>query len=228
MIGMFDSGEGGMNVLRAFRGLCPCEDVIFLRDRARCPYGGKSHRQIIGICRENVSYLRSVGADEVLIACCTASAACSGEEWTDRRLHPIIDPVASAARRATENGKIALIATAATVASGAFDRSLGHSLVRSVACPGLVRMVEGGVKDGSVRTTDRAEIEYTLLPLSGSGADTLILGCTHFSSLRETVSDIAKKYGINKIIDSATEAARYMASFLRSGTGRGITYYAST
>ncbi len=228
MIGMFDSGEGGMNVLRSFRLLCPSEDVVFLRDRARCPYGGKSHGQIVQICKENISYLRSLGADEILIACCTASAAFASEVKTDRGLHPIIGPTASAAMRAADGGRIALIATAATVASGAFDRLLGPSLVRSVACPRLVGMVERGVKDGSLGTHDRAELEYTLRGIDGSGADTLILGCTHFSSLKNEIAASVEKYGIKNMIDSASVAAAHMAALPRSGNGRGITYYAST
>lgn len=207
MLGIFDSGMGGKNTLGFLRKRGLSEDVMLLCDRARAPFGRRSREEIIEITEDNLSRLRSFGARRTLIACCTASSVYPylSREARERSV-PIISAVAERARQGAR-GNIAVIATQATVSSHAFGRALAPIPVTELAAGSLVDMIEGGAYDGCVTEECSLYLDGLLSQLHGRGCDTLILGCTHFSSLSRTVARIAEKYGITEIIDSAREGA---------------------
>lgn len=230
MIGIFDSGVGGINTLRHLRERMPRSNVIFLRDRANAPYGTKSTNELIEITERNIAELMSRGTHKVLIGCCTASSVFPLiDDSLRKNVIPIIEPVARAADRMSQNGIIALIATEATVRSDAFDRALPkRSLIKLAAQP-LVELVESGERDGAVSKRSTHLIKELLSPLSDCGADTLILGCTHFSALRKQISHIATDLGITHIADSARAGADALyASLCGVDEGDGLTDYLTT
>lgn len=216
-IGLFDSGCGGENVLRHLRCLCPSADIMLLKDGAFCPYGERSEGELRDICARNIALLRAYGAGTVVIACCTASTAYLHSGESDPTVLPIIEPTAAAAR--ANGGTTALIATAATVRSGAFATSCGADLALSISAGELVRMVERGICDENADEETKERIRTLLSPLSGVRADSLILGCTHFSALKQTIGDAARSLGIPRLTDSAMVAAELAARHCTDGSG---------
>jgi glutamate racemase len=204
MTGIFDSGSGGLNTVRYVKALAPDVDLVYLIDRARAPYGTRSVGELTAICAENVEELRKRGADEVLIACCTASTVHSLLPEELRKIsHPIIAPVANRAKKSTRLGTVGVIATDHTVRSHAFRDALPGYRVHELALAELVKMIDSGLSDESIRATDKEKIKEMLTPVLKTGIDTLILGCTHFPALRGTVTEIAAPYGVRAVIDSA-------------------------
>lgn len=175
MIGVFDSGAGGLVSYRVLRELMPREDLIYLADRKNAPFGIRSEGEILRLTEGGVGRLRDMGACAVLIACCTASTVHERlpEELREISL-PIIRPTA---KRCRDSRNVVVIATEHTAKSGAFGREIAKfssASVREVPMQPLVSAIEWG------RDTDFAVKEITELC---RGADTLILGCTHFSHL---------------------------------------------
>ena len=203
MIGVLDSGVGGENTVRELFGIASA-DVVLMKDTKNAPYGTKGADELAKITNDNIEHLLSLGAERVLIACCTASTVWDmlGERAREYSI-PIIRPTAEAARAATHTGRIAAVATAGTVARRAFSRALPGLSVTELAAGELVGAVEGGMRDGSVGEEDEKFLRRVLDPLSHAGADTLILGCTHFPSLGESIGRIVREYGIRNIISSA-------------------------
>jgi len=226
MIGVFDSGRGGITAVRELRALLPREDICFFADRKNCPYGTKPPALLTKLVTKDIEILRSLGCDKILIACCTASTVfplLPGD--LQKNTFPIILPTARAAARVTKNGKIGVIATEATVASEAFGREL-MSLdrvceVTELATQNLVSLVERGASDGKITDNDRRELHRTLEPLKNKEIDTLILGCTHFPHLE---NEIKKALPEVNIISSSREGAMEIASGISEG-GRGKTVY---
>ena len=225
MIGILDSGTGGENTLAKLRERCPLADVIFLRDEKNAPYGMKTREELVEIVAENIRILTRRGAEAVLIACCTASCIWEYLPIEERGLsYPIIDAVARRARELTSSGRIAVIATDATVRERAFSsRLLGMSVIERSA-QGLVGMIEGGLSDASITHSDRQIIRNILSAFDGSGCDTLILGCTHFPSLIGTFIEEGEKIGIKHTVSSSAEGAEVILGALGTALlGRGIT-----
>ncbi len=223
MIGVFDSGDGGLAAVARIRSLAPSADIIFYADRKNAPYGKKSRRELIRLTERDIIKLKSAGADRILTACCTASTV-YGElrDGLRRDVYEIITPTASEAARVTENGKIAVIATEATVRSHAFSAALavlGISDVCEYACGELVTMTESGCRDARLGIFERERIFSLLKKIRDSGADTLILGCTHFSHLE---SHIASCLGGIRTVNSAHEGARIIARDAKRGKGRTV------
>lgn len=185
MIGVFDSGVGGLIALRELKRLNPSERVIYLADRRHAPYGIKTREEIIHLTNKNIKILRALGAERVLIACCTASTVWQYLSDTDRRISlPIITPAASAA--AAFGDRIGVIATDYTVNSHAFRDAIykiSHKTVYEIALQELVRLVEEGNSDGRVTRYCKDYLTSATLELREKNIDTLILGCTHFSHL---------------------------------------------
>lgn len=215
MIGIFDSGVGGICSYRRVRELLPFEDVVYLADRKNAPYGTKTKDEIKSFTERNIKILRSLGADAVLIACCSASSVYDmlGEEERAVSM-PIIRPAAALAARL--GSKIAVIATRHTANSGAFGREIKRlcdASVYEMAEQELVTLVEGGSSDGRVS----AECRKYLLSLServkSTGADTLILGCTHFSHLEREIGRLLPKV---KIISPARVGAEEIVKKISS------------
>lgn len=219
MIGVFDSGVGGLNSYRELRRLLPDEDIIYLADRKNAPYGTKDRDTILNLTKNNIRALKDMGADEVLIACCTASSVyplLNDEER--RRAVPIIEPAAREA--AKEGDRIAVIATKETVRSHAFGKAIERinpcACVTEIPTQILVSLVELGARDGELLPREGELLDRIASEVLCAGADALILGCTHFSSLR---GELGARLCGTRIIDAAVIGARELA--LRHGVRRG-------
>lgn len=224
MIGVFDSGVGGLTALAELRRLLPRTDMIYLADREHAPYGTKSEEEILSLAENCIKRLITAGAEKILIACCTASTLHSRLTEGERRITtPIIAPAARAAQRVSR-GKIAVIATEATVRSHAFSRELlaiGECEVTEHAAQELVAMVESGASDQNpLSSEEKSTLSRLLEPIEASRADTLILGCTHFPHLR---GHIAAMLPCVKLISPSREGALEIARSTEDrGDGRTI------
>lgn len=226
MIGVFDSGEGGENALAAIRRLCPSADATFFADRKNAPYGRKSPDELVRLLERGITRLLDAGCERVLIACCTASTVHGRLRGAlAERSLPIVHPTAEAALRAADGGSIAVIATDATVRSHAFRDALGESCALEVAASPLVSAIERGAKDGAVSDALGAYLDRLLRPVSDTGADVLLLGCTHFVRLEGEISRRLYAASGKKIItvDSAEVGAREILRFgCSGGSGRTV------
>jgi len=229
-IGFFDSGVGGLTVLREVVRRLPSESTIYLGDNARAPYGPRSDQEVSRFSAECLDELAARDVKAIVVACNTASAVALGElrQRFDLPILGVVRPGASAAVLATRNRQVGVIATAATVRSRAYFGAIKDEdpfvEVYEHATPELVPMVEAGVLDGLeaelvVRRSlapllePRQDVEDAVFPrLPGTGIDTLLLGCTHYPLLAPLISAVAGS-GI-AVIDSATATASALASLL--------------
>ncbi len=216
MIGVFDSGLGGLTALKELHRLTPGEELIYFGDTGRVPYGTKSAGIITKFALQDAAFLISQGVDAILVACGTVSTTAL-PVLRDRFAVPIIgvvEPAARAAAAATENGRIGIIGTTATIRSGAFERA-----VRSVSpdaelisqdCPLFVPLVESGFvgRDCSIA---RLACEHYLARLRQSGIDTLILGCTHYPLLAPIIAELLP--GV-RLINTGEAAADALVALL--------------
>ncbi len=206
---MFDSGFGGLTVARALIDLLPSEDLVYIGDTGRYPYGSKPLADVRRYARELAwSLVKDYDAKAIVVACNTATAA--GLE--DLRLElpvPILDVVEPGARalvRTTVTGRVGVIGTVGTVSSGAYVRAIGATGVpvtlTSAACPGFVEFVERGQTTG-----DEVMVlaERLLAPVREARVDALLLGCTHYPFLARTISDVMG-HGVT-LVSSADETA---------------------
>jgi glutamate racemase len=235
-IGVFDSGIGGLTVLQQLAAALPAEEFIYLGDTARLPYGTKSNEVITRYSRENTEFLLAKGIKLLVVACNTASAVALGEITRDTMVAVIgvIEPGARAAVKASRSGKIGVIGTEATIASGAYTRAL-QALKTGVeiytrACPLLVPLVEEGWTDNEIAART---VAHYLESLQASGIDTLLLGCTHYPLLRGLFEKILGPRV--RIVDSATATAAAAHARLKSlgiarrdGTGRQSFFVTET
>ena len=189
-IGVFDSGFGGLTVARAILDQLPNEDMIYLGDTARAPYGTKSIPEVREYALECLDYLVELGVKALVIACNSASSAVL-RDARERYDVPVVEVILPAARRAvrvTKTGRIGVICTEATATSASYDDALaavpGVELV-TTPCPLFVDFVEAGVTGGEELL--KVARGY-LLPLREAGIDTLILGCTHYPLLAGVIS----------------------------------------
>jgi glutamate racemase len=216
-IGVFDSGIGGLTAVKRLIQLLPNEDVIYLGDTGRVPYGSRSRETIIKYARQDAAFLLKHGIKAMIIACNTVSSTAFEEISRDAPVpvFDVIEPPSALAAASTKNGKIGVIGTPATVRSGAYERAIGRLLpgaeVTSAACPLFVPLAENGrtsPDDLAVMTIAR---DY-LAKLAESGADTVILGCTHYPLLRGAIAEILG--GGVTLIDSGAATAEYAAARL--------------
>jgi glutamate racemase len=222
-IAIFDSGVGGLTVAREVTRTLPAEDILYLGDTARVPYGPKSPATVRRFAGECVEFLLHFRPKLVIIACNTASATAMDAlaALADVPLVGVIDPGARAAAGATDIKRVGVIGTRATVRSGAYTRAL-QSLdpeiqVFSRACPLFVPLVEEGRSGGPIV---RAVAEEYLRPVIEQQVDTLILGCTHYPVIKTTLQDVAG--GGVTLVDSAEAiATRALEMLSASGEGRG-------
>lgn len=211
-IGIFDSGIGGLTVARAIYELLPHEQTIYLGDTARVPYGPKSPATVRRYSHEILDWLLSQGVKTVVVACNTATAHAleSLRAVSPVPVIGVVEPGARAAVAATRCGKVAVIGTAGTVASGAYRRALmalDPSLeVIEQACPLLVPMVEEG---WFAHPATRLVAEEYLASVHAAGVDVLVLGCTHYPLLKPLLAELLGD-GV-ALIDSAHETARDVA-----------------
>lgn len=223
MIGVFDSGVGGYCAFREIRRLLPRENIVYLADRKNAPYGTKSEDEIIALTKADIKRLKAVGARKILIACCTASSVYDYLDEGEREISlPIITP---AAKIAALGRKIAVIATERTVKSEIFSREIAKfssSPVVEFPAQKLVALVESGCRDG--RITHECEIELCRIKelVEESEADTLVLGCTHFSHLE---GEFGRRCGI-KTVSPAREGALALVKMIKNHRKeRGRTIY---
>ena len=220
MIGIFDSGVGGLTVARAVEQLLPDLPYIYFGDLAHLPYGAKSREMLIEYSCRNTDFLLRQGARIIVVACNSASSAAAGE-LARRYREPIIDvigPAVEEAARVSAGGRIGLIGTRATVDSGVYAERLQalrpDCAVFSQACPLLVPLVE---EDWLDRRETKMIVRRYLRPLKERQIDTLILGCTHYPMLAKV---IAPRVGRRvRIINSSVEAARRLKDFLDQNPG---------
>lgn len=214
-IGVFDSGVGGLTVAAALRELLPAENIFYIGDTARVPYGGKSPATVERYSIEISGLLLAEQAKVIVVACNTASALAVPrlQELLKVPVVGVIQPGAQAAVAATRNGNIGVIGTRATVYSRAYERAI-HALepnvrVLSQACPLLVPLIEEAWLEDSI--TEQVIGRY-LESLVGEGIDTLVLGCTHYPLLRGAI----KKYVGPEItlVDSAQNCAMAVRELL--------------
>ncbi|MBV9492498.1 MAG: glutamate racemase [Verrucomicrobia bacterium] len=193
-IGVFDSGIGGLTVVRALRELLPEEDIFYLGDTARLPYGGKDRATIERYSLEIAGLLLAENVKMIVVACNTASALALPRLQQVLRI-PVMGVIVPGARAAIEKtriGKIGVLATRATVASAAYERAIaafeaGVEVI-SQACPLLVPLIEEAWLDDPVT---REVLERYLGPLLAAGVDTLVLGCTHYPLLEPLIAEVA-------------------------------------
>ncbi len=207
-IGIFDSGIGGLTVVRAIRRLLPCEDIIYLGDTARVPYGTKSPETVIQFAREDARFLLRQRIKAIVVACNTVSA------WALPELERIckvpvfgvIEPGVSSALQRTKNYRIGVIGTNATINSRSYTAAIMAQVkkakVFAKACPLLVPLVEEGWINHKVTLE---VLSIYLKPLLNKNIDTLVLGCTHYPLLK---SEIKKITGTEiALVDSAQSCA---------------------
>lgn len=215
LLGIFDSGVGGLSVAREIRRTLPSEDLLYVADTAYCPYGGRPLREIVARSSAIGHYLLSRGAKAIVVACNSASGGAL-EELRARVDVPVIgmEPALKPAAVQSRNRRIGVMATAATLRAERFDRlranHAGDVTVVSQACPGLVDLVEHGVVEGD---EVRNMLEEVLDPLRRAGVDTIVLGCTHYPFLRNAIAGMLGP-GVT-LIDSGEAVARQTERVLR-------------
>ncbi len=207
-IGVFDSGVGGLTVLRALRALLPAENFIYVADSAHMPYGEKSRHAIEARARVIAGFMLQRGAKALVVACNTATAAAVAAL---RSAYPVpivgMEPGVKPAAQLTQSGVIGVLATPGTLASGKFaallQRHAGAAQVVVQACPGLVEHIERGDIDG---LQTRALVQRYVEPLLERGADTLVLGCTHYPFVAKLIRDAAGP--AVKLVETGAAVAR--------------------
>jgi glutamate racemase len=214
-IGVFDSGVGGLTVLRALVAQLPAEEFVYLGDTARLPYGTKSADTVARYSVRAAEALAARGIKALVVACNTASAFALPElrkRFPDMPVVGVIEPGAKAACAASASGRIAVLATEGTVRGGAYERAIQaqrpDAYVTQVACQLFVALAEEGWSEGEVA---RAAAERYLAHLDAR-VDTVVLGCTHFPLLESTISAVVGSS--RRIVDSALTTARSVAGAL--------------
>ncbi|MFA5523478.1 MAG: glutamate racemase [Tissierellales bacterium] len=215
-IGIFDSGIGGLTVLKEIAEQLPFEDIIYFGDTARIPYGTKSKETVIKYSLQCARFLLSKNVKAIVIACNTASALAYEETFKAINVPVlgVIQPGANATTSITKNNKIGVIGTSATINSEAYQSAIRKlnksSEVIGVACPLFVQIVEDGWED-----TDVAQItaEKYLMELKEHKVDTLVLGCTHYPILRYTLSKVMGEKV--SLVNPAFETAKEIKNLLK-------------
>lgn len=215
MIGIFDSGVGGMTVARAIEHICPGYPLLYFGDIARTPYGSKSPETILEYCRSNTDFLIHHGATVIVIACNSASSTATKtlRQEYDLPIIDVITPATDKAASVTRNRRVGVIGTRATIRSDIYNTRLQQLLpdctVLSRACPLLVPLVEEGWLN---KRETKMILRRYLHPLRRSQIDTLVLGCTHYPLLGHLIAHrIGKRV---TLIDSSVTVATYLNDFL--------------
>jgi len=227
ILGIFDSGLGGLTVLRAVRALLPGEDIVYYADQAHVPYGDRTPDELVQLLAHNVAYLEARGVDAIVMGCNTSCAIAASRGWPATRV-PILDLIAAAADDVANSGarRVGVVGTLATVASGAYGRAIHERnpavAVQEIAAPTLVPLVESGLLSGAIaRDAVAAACAKFTAPL-----DALVFGCTHYPLLDV---HFAAVLGDVPRIDPARAQARRAAAFARlPRTPAGHIQYVTT
>ena len=219
MIGIFDSGVGGLSVFREIRKQLPEENYIYYSDNAHCPYGEKSKEYITERARTITKFLISKGADIIVVACNTATAAAISTLRNEFDIPFIgMEPAVKPAAAKTKSGIVGVLATAGTLKAEKYLTTRGKYAeeVRFVehVGEGFVELVERGALKGEEA---EAIVRRSLLPLLEAGADTIVLGCTHYPVLAETIAKVASEFCPEReisIIDPAPAVAKHLMEIM--------------
>jgi len=222
-IGVFDSGFGGLTVARAMIDLLPDEDIVYVGDTGRYPYGPRALDEVQRYARELTSYLLDAHAVKMVVVACNTAAAAALDLLRfefDVPLVGVIAPGVRAAVKVSANRRIGVIGTVGTIASGAYQREVAAQRagvdLTCAACPGFVEFVE--------RAETRSDqvlvlAERLLAPVRDAGVDTLLLGCTHYPFLARTIGDVMGRDVV--LVSSADETAFEVRAILGdTGLGR--------
>ena len=206
---MFDSGFGGLTVARAVIDVLPAEDLVYVGDTGRYPYGPRPQDEVRVFARELAwSLVKDFDAKAVIVACNTAAAAGLGELAAELPVPVlgVIEPGARALVQATRSGRVGVIGTVGTISSGAYALAVTDTgapvELTSAACPGFVEFVERGETEGEQVTI---LAERLLAPVRAAGVDTLLLGCTHYPYLARVIADVMGPEVV--LVSSADETA---------------------
>lgn len=218
-IGVFDSGVGGLTSVRELTKLLPHEDIIYLGDTARMPYGTKSQQTISKYVSQDIKFLEQFGVKMIIAACGTASSVFPTQDFFKNidicAYTGVIDPTIKAACQQTQNKRIGIIATAASIRSGMYQNEIKKIIpdaeVVAKACPLFVPLVENGYAKLGNKVTQLVVEEY-LSDIKQKQVDTLILGCTHFPLLAPMIQNYLGE-GV-KLISSGAEAAKFAKNIL--------------
>ncbi|MFH1776922.1 MAG: glutamate racemase [Candidatus Omnitrophota bacterium] len=215
-IGVFDSGVGGLTVVRELLRQLPDEDIVYFGDTARVPYGIKSKDTVIKFTFENIFFLLKFDVKQIVIACNTASSLAlpTIKRQFKTPLIGVIAPGAKEAVYATKNKKVGVIGTRATINSGAYKQYIKKFApsvkVYSLSCPLFVPLAEEGYLDSNI--TYQVALEY-LGPLKKLNVDTIILGCTHYPLLKPVIRKVVGKKVV--LIDSAKQVVAEVKEILK-------------
>ncbi|WP_066153255.1 glutamate racemase [Halalkalibacter krulwichiae] len=214
-IGVIDSGLGGLTVAKEIMRQLPKEEIVYIGDSARCPYGPRSAEEVRKFTWEMIDYLLDENMKMLVIACNTATAVVLEEVKKELAIPVVgvVHPGAISALKVTKRDHVAIIGTTGTIDSKAYEKALksikSDVKVTSLACPPFVPLVENGLFTGEEA---QGTVDRVLKPLDGIGYDTLILGCTHYPLLKDVIS---KRVGPSiEIISSGDETAREVSSLL--------------
>lgn len=228
-LGVFDSGIGGLSVLRELIKLEGYDRVVYFGDTGRVPYGTRSEHTITEYARQDVKFLLSKGATEIAVACGTVSAIALDSLKNEFNV-PIVGVIDAAVRdavSATQNGVIGVIGTSATIKNGIYARKISEQnkniKVVNTACPLFVPLVEYGFATRDEDETVRSACRYYLKEIKDSGADTIILGCTHYPVIAKYISEYIP--GI-KMINIGKSLSASLGKQIGKGT-ENIEYYVS-
>ncbi|MBR3463601.1 MAG: glutamate racemase [Clostridiales bacterium] len=222
-IGVFDSGIGGLTVLREIWKVLPGESTIYFGDNSRAPYGNKSRSTIIRYSLQNMKFLESKDVKMIVIACNTASAY-AYDTLKDRAGVPVVEvvtPGAEAAIRATKNGRIGIIGTKATISTGVYKKAVEdcaekHGIknieIYQKTCPLFVSLAEEGWWDNEIA---RLTAKEYLTPLKEAGIDTLVMACTHYPLLAKVIGEIMGD--VITLVNTGEAAAAVVKNMLTEG-----------
>ena len=217
-IGMFDSGFGGLTVARAVIDLLPNEDLVYIGDTGRYPYGAKPQAEVARYARQIAWSLVKDHDVKVVVVACNTAAAAALEQIVDELPVPVISVIEPGARslvRATRSGRVGVIGTVGTIGSGRYQRAVAEASsdepveLTCAACPGFVEFVERGVTTGDEVTV---LAERLLAPVRDADVDTLLLGCTHYPFLARVIGDVMGPGVV--LVSSADETAFELAALL--------------
>jgi glutamate racemase len=215
VLGIFDSGLGGLTVLRRVRALLPFEDVVYFADQKHVPYGDRSTNELRGLLASNVAYLGAQGVDAIVMGCNTSCAIAARFGWPPSRV-PILDLIDAAADAVQGSGarRVGVLATSATARSGAYGDAIRarepRALVREVAAPPLVPLVESGIVTGPVALAAVAAACAEL----GTDLDAIVLACSHYPLLDAVFAQVLGDSVLR--IDPAEQQAERAAVWVRA------------
>lgn len=228
VIGVFDSGLGGLTAVRRLHEVLPHEHIVYFGDTGRVPYGTRSAETIIKYTRQDVQFLMQFDPKAIIVACNTVSAVALQQvaAETPVPMFGVVEPACLRALALTKNGRIGVIGTAATIRSQAYEAYLRKAraslMLYTAACPLFVPLVENGRFAADDKVAQIVVSEY-LEPFKEAQVDTLILGCTHYPLLRDVIAQYLGKQVT--LIDSGAAAVDFARQKVTRGCGSGRTEY---